>query len=294
MRLPESEELQHALREKGPNVVDGVPSLLQPLQGASGSNSCYVPGCVLPGGHEGSHETAQGGKFIWDPYHGKQWATENDEDDSSSSSSTSEELVRDQAPDDEAPGVNMVAAQEVFYVFEMDIEQEDMKQLAKLGPRKATVWLSKKMQDKGKEHRWTELPLDRKQDFDMAQARELSNVMTSKALRSLTKSEMANLDHRKVMNMRWVLTTKSSGLAKARLVILGFQAPSITEVAIASPTLSKMSKRMILAIAANLGYRTKSGDITSAFLQAKANLEGDELTIWAPAEVAERRRNIQF
>ncbi len=128
----------------------------------------------------------------------------------------------------------------------------------------------------------------------MAQARELSNVMTSKALRSLTKSEMANLDHRKVMNMRWVLTTKSSGLAKARLVILGFQAPNITEVATASPTLSKMSKHMILAIAANLGYRTKSGDITLAFLQAKANLEGDELTIWAPAEVAERRRNIQF
>ena len=286
VRLPESEELQHALREKGPNVVDGVPSLRQPLQGASGSNSCYVPGCVLPGGHEGSHETAQGGKFIWDPYHGKQWATENDEDDSSSSSSTSEELVRDQAPDDEAHGVNMVAAQEVFYVFEMDIDQEDMKQLARLGPRKATVWLSKKMQDKGKEHRWTELPLDRKQDFDMAQAKELSNVLTSKALRSLTKSEMANLDHRKVMNMRWVLTTKSSGLAKARLVILGFQAPNITEVATASPTLSKMSKHMILAIAANLGYRIKSGDITSAFLQAKANLEGDELTVWAPAELA--------
>ena len=161
-----------------------------------------------------------------------------------------------------------------------------MKQLAKLGPKKATVWLSKKMQDKGKEHRWTELPLERKHDFDIAQAKELTNVMTSKALRALTRSEMANLDHRKVMNMRWVLTTKSSGLAKARLVILGFQAPNITEVATASPTLSKMSKHMILAIAANLGYRIKSGDITSAFLQAKANLEGDELTVWAPAELA--------
>ena len=104
-----------------------------------------------------------------------------------------------------------------------------MKQLAKLGPRKATVWLSKKIQDKGKEHRWTELPIERKQDFDTAQAKELSNVMTSKALRALT-----TLDHRKlVMNMRWVLTTKSSGLAKARLVVLGFQAPNITEVATA-------------------------------------------------------------
>lgn len=284
---PESEELRRALVEKGPQVLDGVPSLQPPLQGASGSNMC-VPGCVLSGGHAGSHETAEGAQFLWGPYNGRQWITdglEEEDDDSSSSSSTSEELVRDQVPED-VKEVNMVKSQDVFYVFEMDIDQQEMKQLAKLGPKKATVWLSKKMQDKGKEHRWTELPLERKHDFDIAQAKELTNLMTSKALRALTRSEMANLDHRKVMNMRWVLTTKSSGLAKARLLILGFQAPNITEVATASPTLSKMSKHMILAIAANLGYRIKSGDITSAFLQAKANLEGDELTVWAPAELA--------
>ena len=68
--------------------------------------------------------------------------------------------------------------------------------------------------------------------------------------------------------------------------MLGFQAPNITEVETASPTLSKLSKHMILSLAANLGYRIKSGDITSAFLQAKANLEKDELTIWAPPELA--------
>ena len=43
---------------------------------------------------------------------------------------------------------------------------------------------------------------------------------------------------------------------------------------------------MLLSLAANLGYRIKSGDITSAFLQAKANLESDELTVWAPPELA--------
>ena len=288
----EPPDLQQVLQERGPNVLDGLPKELQrpvPHQGASGSNNCAIPGCVLPGGHEGSHKNTQGDLFLWDPYHGRQWITEDkkDDDGSSDSSSISEELVPD-APD-EALHLTAVPEEElqgVFYAFEMDVTSAELEKLSKFGSHRSSIWLSKKMQEKSKEHSWTQLSLDRKKDFDVAQAKELSNVMASKALRSLTSSELRNLDHKKVMGMRWVLTTKSSGLAKARLVVLGFQAPNITEVETASPTLSKLSKHMLLSLAANLGYRIKSGDITSAFLQAKANLESDELTVWAPPELA--------
>ena len=79
-------------------------------------------------------------------------------------------------------------------------------------------------------------------------AKELSNVIISKALRRLSKEELKSLDRKRLLSMRWVLTRKSDGSAKARLVVLGFMAPNITEVESASPTMSKTSRNLVLAV----------------------------------------------
>ena len=47
-----------------------------------------------------------------------------------------------------------------------------------------------------------------------------------------------SVDQERVMRARWVLTWKSTGKAKARLCVLGFQDPDLTEVPRDSPTLS--------------------------------------------------------
>ena len=130
------------------------------------------------------------------------------------------------------------------------------------------------------------LPLSEKQEFDLAHAKELNQVAISGALRNLTKKELAKLDPAKVMQMRWVLTRKSTGLAKARLVVLGFQAHNLTEVATASPTMSKAGRHILLTLAAMLQMQLKSGDVTSAFLQTDESLEDQELHVWAPPELA--------
>ena len=100
------------------------------------------------------------------------------------------------------------------------------------------------MQDKGKELDWKKMTLDEKKEFDLAEAKGISNVIVSKALRNLTPDELKKLDAGRVMSMRWVLTRKSSGDAKARLVVLGFQAHNITEVATSSPTMSKGGRKL--------------------------------------------------
>ena len=46
------------------------------------------------------------------------------------------------------------------------------------------------------------------------------------------------------MRARWVLTWKSTGKAKARLCVLGFQDPDLTEVLRDSPTLSAASEAL--------------------------------------------------
>ena len=98
--------------------------------------------------------------------------------------------------------------------------------------------------------------MKQKEQFDEAQSLELRNVLRSKALRFLTKSKMMNLEPRQVMQMRWVLTLKPQDgggqKAKARLVVLGYQAHNITSVQSAAPTLSRHGRNTLLAMCANL------------------------------------------
>ena len=295
VRERETSSLTRSLQERGPHVVDGVPEsrTSRIIQGSSGSNECPVSECVLPGGHYGNHEDAEGNTFLWDPYSGRRELEtvmekedaigESEEDDAISLNDSEDELI----PDDPKNPPPPAAPDDSFWVLEIEVDKDELERWSKYGPKKAQVRMSKKIQSKGKEVSWRELPLDKKKEFDLAQATELSNVLASKALRRLTAEESRNLNPKKVMQMRWVLTTKSSGTAKARLVILGFQAHNITEVESSSPTMAKLTKHVLLTVAASYKMRIRAGDVTSAFLQTKASLEdNEELMVWAPAELA--------
>ena len=167
----------------------------------------------------------------------------------------------------------------------IDVQEKDLKRLLKK-PHKSAIWMSQKMAEKSKEVTWSKLSLEEKKEFDEAQAIELSNVLTSAAVRALTTSELKDLDYARVMRVRWVLTRKSSGTAKARLVVLGFQQPDLTTVQTAAPTLSRTGRYALLAAASNRGFKLESGDVTSAFLQTVESLEDEELFVWAPSELA--------
>ena len=245
------------------------------------------------GGHAGSHKDGHGESFARLPG-GERVSVDGGGPDGSETSSSSSSASSDELMPDTSTGGHKRKAPpqqfnqqvaEGFYVLEIEVDPETQSFLRK-HPRKAAIWLSRKMQEKGKEHFWSHLPLSRKKDFDLAQAKELSNVLHSKALRGLTKQEELNLDLKRCMKMRWVLTTKSDGSAKARLVILGFQQPNLTEVQAAAPTMNRMSRNMLLMMCANSGFKIRSGDVTSAFLQTNKSLEDEELTVWATPELA--------
>ena len=80
------------------------------------------------------------------------------------------------------------------------------------------------------------------------------------------------LDQERVMRARWVLTWKSTGKAKARLCVLGFQDPDLTEVPHDSPTLSAASEALIMQWVASHKYRPISGDIKTAFLSGDEDI----------------------
>ena len=74
------------------------------------------------------------------------------------------------------------------------------------------------------------------------------------------------------MRARWVLTWKSTGKAKARLCVLGFEDPDLTEVPRDSPTLSAASEALIMQWVASHKYRLISGDIKTAFLSGDEDI----------------------
>ena len=72
-------------------------------------------------------------------------------------------------------------------------------------------------------------------------------------------------DDQHIITARWVVTEKEDGRVKARLCVRGFQEKDYPQSD--SPTAQKESMKIFLAVAANEGYKIKTLDVTSAFLQ---------------------------
>ncbi|CAE6957766.1 RE1 [Symbiodinium sp. CCMP2592] len=254
----------------------------------SSVNGCPVTECVLPGGHQLSHRDAGGNPFAYDRRTDTRIPVEESGDETEEIDSSDSELQEDEdghpKPKRPKPGPGPEDQGVIGYAYEIEMEGKDWKALTSR-PRKAKVWLSKKLQEEGKEHNWRELTQAQKEEFDEAQAKEISNVIKTMALRSLTESEPQKISYDRVMRMRWVLTTKSSGTAKARLVILGYQSPTLLTTQSSSPTLSRLGKYLLLSVVANQRWLLESADVTSAFLQALSDLEKDDLYVFAPAEL---------
>ena len=119
--------------------------------------------------------------------------------------------------------------------------------------------------------------------------KELSQVLAADAVRRLSQEEELNLKPERLLRMRRVLTWKytESGdrKAKARLVILGYQHPELTNVPAGAPTLGKMSRHLLLQACALHKIRVHFCDVSTAFLRTSASDEHQELTIKAPPAV---------
>ena len=128
--------------------------------------------------------------------------------------------------------------------------------------------------------------------FDEAKQAELTCWLQTNALRPILRRQL-NPDQ--ILKSRWVLTWKSVPVednpegrkAKARLVVLGFQDPRLTEVARDAPTLTKEGRHAILQAIASYQWTLTSFDIKTAFLRGKADSD-NPLAMEPPRELQER------
>ena len=95
----------------------------------------------------------------------------------------------------------------------------------------------------------------------------------------VAKKVSERVDPASLIGMRWVLTFNAADAdkdgnsqvkakAKARIVVLGYSAPSLLEEPATSPTMSRLSRQLILNLACAKHWTIASGDVKTAFLQA--------------------------
>ena len=129
--------------------------------------------------------------------------------------------------------------------------------------------------------------------FREAKQKELNCWLQTSAIRRILRRR---LNPEQILKSRWVLSWKppdpNSGnvkKAKARLVVLGYQDPMLTEVARDSPTLTREGRSVILQTIASMQWRLRSFDITTAFLRGKADAN-NPLAMEPPRELRELMR----
>ena len=125
----------------------------------------------------------------------------------------------------------------------------------------------------------TELTASERAEFQVAKEAEVSNWLKTGTVQKMLRSQLAP---EQVLRCRWILTWKpveesdrdpskpnNTRKAKARLVVLGYLDPQITEIPRDSPTLNRHSKMLLLQLIASKSWDLRSFDIRAAFLQGK-------------------------
>ena len=141
----------------------------------------------------------------------------------------------------------------------------------------------------------TELSASERAEFAAAKDAEVSNWLKTGTVQKMFRNQIAP---EQILRCRWILTwkpvdeadrdpnkTNNARKAKARLVVLGYLDPQITEIPRDSPTLNRHSKMLLLQLIASKSWDLRSFDIRAAFLQGKPQ-EGRVLGLAPVPELA--------
>ena len=129
--------------------------------------------------------------------------------------------------------------------------------------------------------------------FEKAKHAELNCWLQTSALKPILRR---HLNPDQILKSRWVLTWKPIDdappegphrKAKARLVVLGFQDPQLTEVVRDAPTLTREGRHTVLQTIASFQWVLSSFDIKTAFLRGKADSK-NPLAMEPPIELRKK------
>ena len=197
--------------------------------------------------------------------------------------------------DDELPYLDspLQPSEQQCFMLEVPLSKQDLLNWSRSEQPEEMIHVAAASKRARAEVQIKDLTITDRKLFDAAKQAELSCWLQTSALRPVLRK---GLNPEQILKSRWVLTWKpvpeEDGLpnnrkAKARLVVLGFQDPRLTEVSRDAPTLTREGRNTILQMIASHHWTLTSFDIKTAFLRGKAD-SNNPLAMEPPKELRDR------
>lgn len=110
-----------------------------------------------------------------------------------------------------------------------------------------------------------------KEQFREAKNVEVKNFLAAQAFSTLPRHLQPKQDQ--AIGMRWILTWKlkddGTTKAKARAVLKGYQDDQYENRATTTPVMTRLSRQLLLQVAAQKRWKVRKGDVSGAFLQGR-------------------------
>ena len=173
------------------------------------------------------------------------------------------------------------------YRFEVTIDQKDIAHWREEPRPHEMAFLVSAAKKQRSEVKLSNLNSTERKLFEEAKSKEIDSWLSTDTVMKILRHQVPREN---IMRCRWILTWKEveadttpgkgghgtqksqpSHKAKARLVVLGFEDPMVDQIPRDSPTMTKLSRVLILQHAASLGWDIHSFDIKTAFLRGTEN-----------------------
>eukprot|EP00435_Cladocopium_sp_Y103_P013861 s2131_g3.t1 len=186
------------------------------------------------------------------------------------------------------------------YRFEVDINQRDIDHWKEETRPSEMAFLVSAAKRQRSEVKMSTLNAAERKLFEDAKKKEISSWLATETVSKILRHQVPREN---ILRCRWILTWKemdatstpgSSSLParqvpKARLVVLGFEDPLIDQIPRDSPTMSRLSRVLIMQHAASMKWEIGSFDIKTAFLRGTES-SSRTLCMEPPPEMREQTR----
>lgn len=160
--------------------------------------------------------------------------------------------------------------------FEVEISQNDINQWKREDNPHQMAFLVSAAKRQRSEVKMSHLNSHDKELFQDAKEKEAQSWIDTETVARILRHQVPREN---VLRSRWILTWKEvddsnhkgpiKHKPKARLVVLGYEDPLVDSIPRDSPTMSKMSRMLILQYAASMKWNIESFDIKTAFLRGQ-------------------------
>ena len=187
--------------------------------------------------------------------------------------------------------------------FEVDITQHDVECWRHEVDPHAMTFLVSAAKKQRSEVQLSNLSPSDQELFRQAKDKEIESWIQTETVARILRNQIPKEN---IMKCRWILTwkevdeDKSKNLhqhqhpkfqPKARLVVLGYTDPNLESIPRDSPTMTKLSRMLILQIVASKAWQIESFDVKTAFLRGSE--EGNRLLGLEPTTELRQRLNLK-